>query len=507
MRVLVIDDQPDARTALCDLLAALGVGAAAGSSIDQADDGDTALRMVEAATQEGRPYDLLLIDWVMPRLDGEGLLRSLRSAGRTGGPLPVIVSAYDSEVIHSKAQELGARHFLPKPVLPESLRELVGQLAGSADRQPAGTAAPTVDLSGFRILVVEDNPTNQQLASELLESRGAAVDVAANGQEAIDRLKRLPPDHYALVLMDLQMPVLDGYEATRLLRIDERFVNLPIIAMTAHAMAEERERCQVLGMNGHISKPIDPGELYAIALRFRAVPGSSRPGPTTPPAPRGIGAPSAGDAETPRIAGLDVDAGLRHAGGSRALYRRLLKRFAGDYRDFAEDFGKAIAASRWEDAARQAHTLKGLAGSLGAAELQKQAVGLERAARAGDAARVRDELAQTDRRLTPLIDALDSHFAPVVDGSSARPALAAEAAAPPASTDRTSARSAWFAEFRRLLSEADAEAVDCWESRSEDINELLPADVAKRISLALGSFEYDAVLSLLPMGEAHEDSS
>ena len=225
--------------------------------------------------------------------------------------------------------------FPAKPVLPESLRELVRRLAGTEGASRAEAGPEAVDLAGLRVLVVEDNPINQQLADRASRGRGAAVDVAGNGQEAIDRITAQRPDHYAVVLMDLQMPVLDGYEATRVLRLDARYVNLPIVAMTAHAMAEERERCHVLGMNGHISKPIDPDALYATLAGFRAGGGGVRPGPTTPARSGGVVAISAHEAELPQIAGLDSDAGLHHAGGRPAFYRELLQRFARDYGEFA----------------------------------------------------------------------------------------------------------------------------------------------------------------------------
>ncbi len=411
MRVLVIDDQRDARMALADLLGALGVGVATAGCIDQADDGDTALTMNERAERDGHPYDLLLIDWVMPRLDGEGVLKALYSGNRRRVPLPVVVSAYDSEIIHSRAEELGARHFLPKPVLPESLRELVRGLVGGEATSPAESGEAAIDLAGMRVLVVEDNPINQQLAAELLQSRGVAVDVAGNGQEAIDRIIAQPPDHYGVVLMDLQMPVLDGYDATRLLRLDARYLNLPIVAMTAHALAEERERCQVLGMNGHISKPIDPDVLYATLAGFREGSDVSRPGPVTHAAASAAATLSVHEAALPHIAGLDTDAGLRHAGGRPAFYVHLLQRFARDYAGFAADVDSMLASSRWDDAERQAHTLKGLAGSLGATDVKPRAAALESAARARDMAEAQAALASIGASLAPLVAAVDAHYA------------------------------------------------------------------------------------------------
>ena len=499
MRVLVVDDQADARMALTGLLGALGVSAACPSGIDQADDGDTALEMVERAERDGRPYDLLLIDWVMPRVGGAGVLKGLNDRADARRPLPVIVSAYDSEIMHSTAEELGARHFLPKPVLPESLRNLFDWLAGKqADYTSSGQAAGAdADLSGLRALLVEDNPINQQLAVELMESRGVTVDVANNGQEAIDLIAARPPNHYSVVLMDLQMPVMDGYEATRRLRLDSRHVSLPIVAMTAHAMADERERCQVLGMNGHVSKPIDPDVLFATLAGFRTA--GARPGPTTPSATRSSPAAAAGDrgeTDLPDIAGLDVRAGLRYAGGKAPFYLQLLQRFARDFGDFPETVASMVAVGNWEEAGRQAHTLKGLAASLGANELQPLAAGLERAAKEQDIAEARLHLAKTAACLGSLMSALRLHFG-MQAGAGPR-----QAESPPADAAQAdmafSALPDWLPRFRDLLQHGDVEGRELWESKQAEIARWLPFHVVQRISLALENFEFDAALRLLP---------
>jgi two-component system, sensor histidine kinase and response regulator len=506
MRVLVVDDQVEARLALTDLLGALGVGAAFPGGIDCADDGDTALAMVERAEQDGRSYDLLLIDWVMPRLSGEGVLKALKARAGAKKPVPVIVSAYDSESMHSKAEELGGRHFLPKPVLPESLRDLFKWLAGNEaangpfEQQPPTTA----DLGGLRVLLVEDNPINQQLAVELLESRRVNVDVANNGQEAIERIYAHPPAYYSVVLMDLQMPVMDGYEATRLLRLDSRYVNLPIVAMTAHAMADERERCQVLGMNGHVSKPIDPQMLYATLMGFTPPGAAPRPGPTTSQGMRA--APMAGtdDPDLPEIVGLDMHAGLRHAGGKVSFYSQLLQRFARDFAGFATTVESMLVAGHWADAAREVHTFKGLAGSLGANEVQLWAAALENAARAHDIAAARSNLARTGECLAPLLSALRVHFG-LEDSADLRSGgIHATNAAPAGADPAAAAPSDWLARFRGLLQEGDVEAKELWESRQEEIAARLPFHVVQRISLALNDFEFDTALSLLPETSADQ---
>ena len=504
MRVLVVDDQPDARLALTDLLGALGVGSASPHGVESADDGDTALAMVERALQEGHPYDLLLIDWVMPRLDGAGVLTALQASPEATRPLPVIVSAYDSEMVHDTANALGARHFLPKPVLPESLRDLVRWLAGhehagNPDAPPMAPAAGS-ELAGLRVLLVEDNPINQQLAVELMESRGVEVDVAGNGQEGIERINAHAPTHYAVVLMDLQMPVMDGYEATRLLRMDARYLNLPIIAMTAHAMADERQRCLVLGMNGHVSKPIDPELLFATLAGFNAAVAGARPGPTTLPIVRPPPGATKVDPVLPDIAGLEVRAGLRHAGGNTLLYAQLLRRFASDFAGFDATIGSMLDAQDWDGATRQAHTLKGLGATLGANAIATLAAELEQALRGRDATAARGNLDRTGASVAALVSALGSHFA----------AGNATAATVAAGGDNTGVRSDGsttadpgdvpdcLPRLRILLAQGDNEARDLWESSQQDIQAHLPSHVIQRVSHALANFEFDAALRLLP---------
>ena len=489
IRALVVDDQPDARLALADLLGALGVGGVGPGGIDVADDGDTALTMVAAAEQQGRPYDLLLIDWVMPRLDGAGLLKSLQRRSGSSVPLPVIVSAYDSDVVHSAAKALGATHFLPKPVLPESLRDLIRWLAGGEPHAPAAGPLPdsTPDLRGLRVLLVEDNPINQQLALELLESRGVEVDVANHGQECLALVDRHPAGHYGAVLMDLQMPVMDGYEATRLLRLDARHVNLPILAMTAHAMAEERQRCLVLGMNGHLSKPIDPAVLYTALADLQASRSGTRPGPTTPSVAGATQKEEPGVAPLPDIPGLDVRTGVRFANGNEAFYLQVLQQFVHDYAPIESSMGELLVAGRWEDAARQAHTFKGLCASLGAARLHGLAVDLERALQAHDQPGSGRVLPAIGGAMAVLQAGQQDHG---VSPGNAHARVQVEAAAQPSHAD-------WLARLRRLLQDGDNEARDLWSARSVEVSNRLSSHMVERVSQALAQYDFDAALQLL----------
>ncbi len=306
MRVLVVDDQADARQSLTDMLCAMQVGSL-GGAIATAVDGGDALACLGRARAAGQPYDLLLVDWVMPGIDGAGVLRALAEQPAAERPVVVIVSAYDSEAMHLSATQLGAAHLLPKPVLPESVRHLFAWLDGAAAEAPAAMTAPDADrLRGMRVLLAEDNEINRQVAVELLTQVGVEVTVAVDGQDAIDQVEAAPVQRFDAVLMDLQMPVVDGYEAARRIRMSESHFQLPIIALSAHALVEERERCVLLGMNGHISKPIDPELLFHALVQVRAGEAAPTRPPDRPPSPVAVPVPAA----VPATAAGDPDAWL-----------------------------------------------------------------------------------------------------------------------------------------------------------------------------------------------------
>ena len=407
LRVLVVDDQPAARLVLTNLLSALGVGAHATGRIDSAINGSIALRMIRQAIESGQAYDVVLVDWMMPGMNGGTMLQTLQDSELAQPPLTVVVSAYDSEMMHAATDRLGIRHFLAKPVLPDALRGLLNILTGNHTEEENERHAllPHPSLLGMRVLLVEDNPINQQLAVELMESRSIAVTVANNGQEALDRLSLVAADYFHLVLMDLQMPVMDGYEATRRLRADPRHFSLPIVAMTAHAMVEERQRCKVLGMNGHLSKPIAPDEFYATLARYYSVP------PMTVMAHSDIvlAAPVIEPASLyslPVISGLNTADGLRFCGDSEELYRQLLGMFANNYRNCHQQFDDYLTHMQWDDAMRLAHTIKGLSGTIGANTLILPASTLEAACKTRQTVSAHNALASLMTLMTPLLSAL-----------------------------------------------------------------------------------------------------
>ena len=240
----------------------------------------------------------------------------------------MLVTAFGREEVREEAERIQIDGFLLKPVTTSMLVDTLVTLFAGA-RQDRTVLAPEADrhadrLRGLRVLLAEDNEINQQIAVELLEGVGATVEVANDGLEAVRKLLDQPmPPNYDVVLMDLQMPEMDGYQATNKIRSDPRFASLPIIAMTAHATIDERQKCLAAGMNGHVSKPIDPSLLFDTLERF-VVPTAK--GPAVPPQEPAPTAVAEAD-ELPDVPGLNTAEGLMRVAGNKKLYRKLLRQF------------------------------------------------------------------------------------------------------------------------------------------------------------------------------------
>ncbi len=490
-RILVVDDRIEAGESLVELLQVLGTE----GRIDLARGGREAIAAIRSALGADDPISLLMLDWVMPEVGGDQVLQYLQTLNPAQRPAVVIVSAYDSDYMRESVARIGRADFLAKPVLPEALRALFNDLGGH--QSPSGLtlqslANEQIRLDGLQVLLVEDNPINQELASELLSSRGCRVTVAGDGAEAIEILDAGSPNAFAAVLMDLQMPVMDGYETTRRLRENPRYYDLPIIALTAHALSEERERCLALGMNGHVTKPIDPDELYAQLQRF--VPALT----ANPAAPTAALTPPADLADLTGIEGLDWVKGLRHASGQSGLYRRVLSRFVTEFGPWIESIdGAAVdAADPGHDAVRQVHSLKGLAGSIGAQPVAEAAARLEGLLRQGVAS-------DQDRRLAwetlraPLL-ALIRTLRPLLIPES----VAVAGAEPQPDEGRSPSATASLdpgvvKDLLQLLEQGDLEAVDDWEKHRLALAALLPTDRFKRLGQAIQSYDFEAAVAEL----------
>ena len=363
-RVLVVDDNASARLVLSEMLRDMTF------RVSEAADGLQALSLLEQAQRAGDAFELLFIDWQMPGIDGLELVRRIRAQLPPALPKLVMVSAHGREDLLQSARRMDVEDVLLKPLNPSLLFDVAMRcLGGSADtciNAPKVASIGVPDWSGYRVLLVEDNVLNQEVASALLQEAGLQVDVAGDGQQAIARLQAVEDGHYQLVLMDMQMPVLDGLAATRLLRAQTRFATLPIVAMTANALDGDRQACLAAGMNDHLSKPIEPTTLWSTLMRWL---------PDSHDGMRSARRAAELDLQLP---GVDVAAGLRRVLGKRELYLELLGKFASAQADFPAQLRRALADGDYARGERLAHTFKGLAGSIGATALQAQAAELER---------------------------------------------------------------------------------------------------------------------------------
>jgi two-component system sensor histidine kinase/response regulator len=290
-----------------------------------------------------------------------------------------MVTAYGRAEVIQEAGDAGIQATLVKPVSPSLLFDTVIETFGATSARESAvphTGLPDLaPLKGLQVLLVEDNELNQLVATELLKNAGIEVEVAENGQVAVERVGRR---RYDLVLMDMQMPVMGGEEATKRIRQQFPIGQLAILAMTANAMAGDRERCLAAGMNDHIAKPIEPSDLFGKLLQWRPQGGAGR-APTAREAPKGA-APASGPAGLDGIAGLDVKAAVGRMMNDRSMYERLLRKFAwGESATTASTISAQLDRGELADAQRAAHSLKGSAGMLGAVELQARAAALESA--------------------------------------------------------------------------------------------------------------------------------
>ncbi|MFA6294109.1 MAG: response regulator, partial [Victivallales bacterium] len=360
LRVLVVDDNSAAREILEEALKGMT------GHVDVVSSGAEAVVAVKQ-NDKTSPYDLVFMDWRMPGMDGLQATRRIKQDGQLSKqPSVVMVTAFGREEVREEAERLGIDGFLVKPVTKSMLVDTMVTLFAPAAEETAQAAANdqnAIRLDGARILLAEDNEINQQIALELLEGVGARMTVANNGREALEKLCQ-EPTGYDLVLMDLQMPEMDGYQATAKIRSDARFANLPIIAMTAHATNEEKQRCLASGMNDHVSKPIDPAALFETVSRYYK-PSVKGKKDTALPAPQ-TGKVSSGGGNLPAVAGLDTVKGLLRTGGNRKLYLKLLRQFADQQAETPARIAELLSKGDPASAERMAHSLKGVAGNLGA---------------------------------------------------------------------------------------------------------------------------------------------
>ena len=473
IRVLVVDDSRTAREILAGMLTAFGLRA------DSCESGRAAIEMVELANDHD-PYRLIIMDWRMPRMDGiEAARRIAEDEQLTEVPTVIMATAYGREEALVAAEGAAIAEFLTKPVTPSSLLDAIHVAMGreevlerAREREEGGgrLAAHGAKLRGAHLLLVEDNEINQELALDLLAGQGISARLANNGQEALEMLER---EAFDGVLMDCQMPVLDGYAATRRIRENPAWSELPVLAMTANAMVGDREKALEAGMNDHIAKPINVEEMFTTLARWVT------PGVKVDAAV--VASEDWAGVEIPALEGIDREAGLATTRDNAALYRKLLVKFRDSERDFEARFRAALAGDDPSAAERAAHTLKGVAANVGATGVRVAGEALENLCREGGGG-IEERLAEVVDELTPVIAALDGLDALEGDVAEASP----------------EATAALIARLRERLEEDDADAAEVVEALAPRLADPSQAEALKAVMEAVEAYDFERALELLP---------
>ncbi len=468
MRALVVDDNATVRQVFRDMLESFGF------EVCTVESGIAALQELDA-NGSSDPYDLVLLDWKMPEMDGIETAHLIRKNPRLQKiPTIVMITAYGREEIMHRARQEHLDAFLIKPVSPSVLFETIAQtisgeqiIWGESRAEPG----PPVQqgLSG-RVLLVEDNEINQQVALAMLESFGLQVEIVANGRAAVEEVQRR---HYDLVFMDIQLPEMDGFEATRRIRAAGHS-RIPIIAMTAHAMTGDRDRSLQAGMNDHLPKPIEPDQLFAMLSRWL------RPAATS--------APAHGENGTrfPELTGIDLDRALLRTGNNRKLLRKLLFQFHADHHHAPVTMQRLLAEGDLPALKRHAHTLSGVTGNLGAVRLQAAARAIEQAVVQGEPAdRIGGLIEQFGALLEPLMEQL--RLLQQENGGTLP--------LPSQATLADLARQ--LRELRGLLQSGDSASIPAAEAVASRLRELGMAQPAEQLATQVNDFDFDDALETI----------
>jgi two-component system sensor histidine kinase/response regulator len=438
--------------------------------------------MVRQAADKGKPYDVAFVDWQMPGIDGIETGKRIKALKLPSPPHLIMVTSYGREEVLKRAEETKFESILIKPVTPSMLLDsIVESLSGGQQSTSPSEASPSPapDLSrirGARVLLVEDNELNREVVLGLLEDARLSIAQAENGQRAVEMIEK---NDYDLVLMDMQMPVLDGLGATKMIRLNPRFRSLPIVAMTANVLAGDREKCLEAGMNDHVAKPIDPQKLYDALLRW--IP----PRPAAAAATvdgRSSSSPVVSRSDFLTIPGIDTAGALKRTGGNQKRYESLLTLFADSQSNAVSEIRAALASGDPTTAQRVAHSLKGASANLGAASLAESAAVVEADIRSNQS---------TSAALEELSRVLAATVAAI------RAALPAESATPhPAAADPATVAQP-LTKLKKLLEADDGEAPDfIVEARPQLLKVLTPAEV-ETLADHVGNFAYaDALQSI-----------
>ncbi|AMC34423.1 response regulator [Janthinobacterium sp. B9-8] len=392
--VLVVDDNADSARVLADLLLTMTFRPVVALS------GLAAIDELARAATAGDPFKVIFLDWRMPHMGGRETAIAIQRMQLAISPRLIVVTAYGREEVLSEVDAAEVDEILTKPVNASQLFDTTMRVLDTNQKPTIALRVKNADMDlssiqGARILLVEDNDLNQQVGMDLLQGAGFIVDLAENGQQAVNKVQQV---RYDLVLMDMQMPVMDGIEATQIIRQWPDFMSLPIVAMTANAMQVDQERCAIAGMNGHVAKPIEPHDLWLALLRWITPRPMSERVAMVPEADRPTDHNLKHKLEMLHVPGLNVAAGLRRVLGKETLYLEMLRKFIHGQSALIAEISLALEEKDHATAERLLHSSKSVAGSIGAVDLADLAAELEALLRHRP----------TDPMLKPMLEAFSS---------------------------------------------------------------------------------------------------
>jgi len=472
-RVLIIDDNAQAREVLSSMLLSMTF------TVHEAPSGEEGIELIKQSFDRNEPYDMAFIDWQMPGIDGIETGKRIRALPHAEHhPHLVMVTAYGREEVLRQA-ETAFENVLIKPVTPSMLFDSVVQAlstsqAPARETQESASQADLSAIRGARVLLVEDNELNREVAMGLLEDAHLNIEQAENGAKAVQMISK---ETYDLVLMDMQMPVMDGISATKAIRSNPRFASLPIIAMTANAMDRDRDACLAAGMSDHLAKPIEPEKLFAALLKWiRARTATAAASAAAVPAVAPVAA--SGDLV---ISGIDTATALKRTGGNRKRYESLLSRFADSQSAAISEIRSALAANDSTSARRIAHSLKGASANLGATNLSEAAAKAEAAI-------------DSKESVTPALQALSQSLDATI--AALRAALPQETSVTTGTADPSTVTEP-LSHLKKLLETDDGEAADfIIEARPKLLKVLTTAEV-EGLANHVGNFAYAEALQSL----------
>ncbi|MGN7612136.1 response regulator [Magnetococcales bacterium HHB-1] len=474
LNILIVDDNARAREILLQMVNNLHLKAEAVASAQ------AGLDALVLADQKGEAFNLVLMDWHMPKMDGIEATEQIKThLSLSMMPDVIMVTAFNQDEVRARAETVGIDGFLVKPVSQSLLFDTLMTRYG-ATKQPLRRALVSSSeaeqaVKGAHLLLVEDNEINQQVAVELLSSAGVKMTVANHGREALDILLKQDTLSFDGILMDIQMPKMDGYEATKRIRQEKKFQNLPIIGLTAHAMVEERQRCLDAGMNDHVTKPIDPEALFTALSRWITLdmPQSSL---------------SLDENQLLDLPGIDQEIGLVRVAGNQNLYHNLLRRFVESQQHSAMEIQTCVKAAKWEEAKRLIHTAKGVSGNIGAQELHQIAKTIEAIILQQDQHRFSEQMPDYQHHLNVVIEGINTALE-----------------APKEETKRlTASRNLDLEKLQReliklrgLLAEFDGEAEEVFLKIRDDLIQLAsPAEISA-FERQMQAFSFDEAMEIL----------